>query len=1106
MLAIMSYSTISAQEVSSKKLFELLSPDRTGIDFSNDITQTPNCNYLYYDYLFNGGGVAIGDINNDNLPDIYFTGNQVSNKLYLNLGDMKFKDITATANVGGWEQPTLTWSTGVTMADINGDGWLDIYICKSGPINDAKARKNELYLNNGDLTFTDVGESFGVADSGFTTHASFFDYDLDGDLDLYVLNHSVDFRTPSGLLFSNMNNPSVLNRVSGKLYRNEGGTKFTDVSAEAGILRYGWGLGVNTSDINNDGYPDIYVANDFSIPDIMFINNGDGTFTDKIKEYTKHSSYYSMGCDIADINNDAQPDIFVADMTASDHYRSKTLMPSMNPDFFEMLTGFFGFHYQYMFNSLQLNNGNNSFSDVAHYSKVNKTDWSWAGLIADFNNDGWNDILVTNGVVQDSKNNDFLVAFGKRLDELGTSIMPPDEVMEWVNKIPSEKIANFLFNNLGELKFKNVADEWGLGEVSFSNGAAYGDLDLDGDLDLAISNVNSPAFIYENQATELLPQNNYLEVKLSGDKMNPSGLNTKVYIYYDSLKVQMREQLNSRGFQSSVDLNLHFGIPSATIDSMIIQWNQNCYQKLAQLKTNQIVDVKKDCNCTAASVAKVNALALVEEVKEEDFNLDYTHKENVYNEFKKEILLPHKQSQLGPCAAVKDLNNDGLDDIYLGGAKGQSGVLYVQTEEGNFVKEDGPWAFDSSYEDIEIAIIDVNGDQNNDIYVVSGGGGDFEDSPELLQDRLYLNNGNGTFTKSIDDLPLMENSNACIRPFDIDGDGDLDLFIGGRIVPGNYPAAPRSYILENTNGKFKDITETYAQELYRIGLVNDALWTDFNNDGQTDLIVTGEWMSIRFFKNDNGKLVDVSNELEIGKYYGWWNTLEQGDFDNDGDIDYIAGNIGKNNKFHPSFEKPLDLYLNDFDANGINDIVLATKYKGHAVPVRGRECSSAQMPYIAEKFASYQSFATASLEDIYGDDMLANGLKYEVNYFGHVLLKNMGNGKFDIIELPYRTQLAPINDFLIMDFNEDGFPDIMYTGNRFGTEVETQAYNAGIGGILINNGKGEFENLLPAESGFYTPNNARKLNQITVGKDRYIVVTNNNDKIQLFKINSSRLK
>lgn len=1108
-----STSTIEAEQnattSNTAKLFTFLSPEKTGISFANEIKQSKDINIIYYDYLFNGGGVAVADFNKDGLQDAYFTGNFVSNKLYLNKGNLQFEDITERAKVDGWYvlpdgKKRSTWSSGATVVDINNDGWLDIYVCKSGPYKNDEARRNLLFVNNGEegggLKFTERAKEFGVDDTGHSTQATFFDYDRDGDLDLYVLNHAVYFTNISmGEAFLRTDQDRAeLQKVSSHFYENQGNGKFVEATSKAGLLRYGYGLGVVASDLNNDGWTDLYVSCDFSTPDFMFINNQNGTFRDAIKEMTGHTSYYGMGCDIADINNDTYPEISVVDMTAEDRYRSKTLMPSMDSRLFWALINDHNLHYQYMFNTFQLNNGNGTFSEISQLAGLHKSDWSWANLMADFDNDGYKDILITNGFKQDTKDNDFLNQIRQRKQSLGVKKIPKDEVLDWITKMQSHKTKNFIYKNNGDLTFSKKVNEWGLDKASFSNGAAYVDLDNDGDLDLLVNNIDEPAFVIQNNAVEQ-QTGNYLRIKLEGSSGNPMGFNAKVKVTVNG-EQQYIEQTLTRGYQSACDNVLHFGIGKAEkVTAVEVIWANGKQQSLSDIEGNQTLTLKQsDANETPA-IPKIrthfsNLTAQA--------NLDFRHKENDYDDFAKEILLPQKQSTNGPFIGVGDVNGDNMEDCMIGGAKGQAAALYLQKSDGTFSKTKGmAWEADKEAEDMGIAFFDVDGDKDLDIYVVSGGGGEFKAGDVTLQDRLYINDGKGGFQKSKDALPEMLVSGQAIATEDFDGDGDLDIFVGGRGVPGKYPFSERSFLLQNDGGKFTDVTEKNAPELVNIGMVNDVLWSDFDGDGVNDLIVVGEWMSLQFFRNEKGRFTNASAEMGLQNTEGWWFSVAEGDFNKDGRMDYVVGNLGLNSKFKASEYKPFEVFADDFDGTGTIDIVLATNYEGTQFPVRGRECTSQQMPFVAEKFPTFQEFANADMAAIYGSDKLENALHLTTKELKSMVLLSNTSGGFDLKPLPNHAQVAPNKSILVKDVDKDGNLDLLLAGNMYDTEVETMRYDAGIGSVLLGDGKGGFDFMPVNLSGFYAEGNVKDMTGIKLSGGGWgTVISRNNGNVELLML------
>ena len=1090
LLSIVCLYFYTNQAKQTKTLFTLMPPSETGIDFENklpvDVMGVNNV--LSSQYYYNGGGVALGDINNDGLIDIYFTANRAINKLYLNMGKMKFKDITEDAGVG-----SKRFSTGAVFVDINNDDFLDLYVCNSGVIDNPRKLANQLYINQKDGTFKEMGGQYNVNDPNHSTQAAFFDYDADGDLDLYVMNHSILFQMSQDNVKKEIKNKKKLRKLSGRLLENNNGT-FIDVTQKSGLLRHGYGLGLSVSDINSDGYPDIYVANDFSIPDFFYINNGDGTFTDKQKELTRQISWFGMGTDIADINNDGFLDIGVLDMAANDHVRSKTFMASMNPSTVDYYVNVMKYPHQFMFNTLQLNNGNNTFSNIANLAGISKTDWSWGALFADFNNDGFKDFFVSNGFRKNTLDNDFQIKL-KETMRLFKGKIDKKNRQELYKEMPEVKLPNKLFINNQNLKFNDIGDEQGLHQPSFSNGAAYADLDNDGDLDLVVNNIDQEAFIYKNNSQE--NNNNYLRVSLYATN-NSEYYNAKVFIYYDK-KVQMQEYSPVRGFQSCVEHTLHFGIPENVnkVDSILVYWLDGTSKKVENPKLNSVVKITK---LGSEMIAKKRLIeTLFETVEASNYDITFIHKENQFDDFIDESLLPHKQSVLGPFSSVADVNKDGLDDIYIGGAKGQPGALYRQQTSGKFIEScSDVWGKDKSYEDMGSLFFDYDNDGDKDLYVVSGGGGDVKSEPSLLQDRIYINNGNGEFIKAMNVLPKIESSGQQVKANDIDMDGDLDLFVGGRTMPGKYPYSPKSYILINENGKYIDKSNDWlGEDLSFIGMVTDFVFTDLNNDQLSDLVIVGEWMSVTALLNKGNSFTDVSSEYGFDKLKGWWYSIEQADFNNDGKIDFLLGNIGKNIKFKASMKKPFHIYTNDFDETGDQDIVLSYYYKGEQVPSRGRECSSGEMPFITSQCKTYQDFAEASIEDIYGKDKIEDALHFEATTFESYILLSDSNASYIPTPLNIEAQFSPINRFIVKDFDNDGNKDIILAGNMYHTEVETPRYDAGPGLYLQGLGNGYFNSFPVYKSGIYLPYDVKDLDFITLNGKEGVLVSNNNREPQL---------
>jgi hypothetical protein len=1062
--------------------FNLLKPENTGIDFQNTINESTYFNHYYYSQIYVGSGVAIGDINNDGLPDVFFGGNQVADRLYLNKGDFKFENITKKSKVArnsGW-----TW--GVTMADVNADGYLDIYVSRNGYSEKPGDRRNQLYINNQDLTFTESAQKYGLGDVGFSTQAVFFDMDNDGDLDMYQVNQLADKK----LLLINKIPQDQFKFFRDRLYRNENG-KFKDVSEEVGITRdIAYGLSVNATDFNNDGWMDLYVANDYAEPDFMYYNNGDGTFTNVIHDKLKHITQLSMGSDTGDINNDGLLDLITTDMTPEDHYRSKTNMASMSTEAFQAMVNA-GAHYQYMANALQINTGKGGFSDIGNMAGIAYTDWSWASLLVDLDNDGLKDIIVSNGIKKDVDNNDYrnkVKALGKNATAEGLFQLSKDT--------PSQPVSNYVFNNKGNFQFKKVAKEWGFDTPSFSNGMAYGDLDNDGDLDVITNNIDAPAFVYENKAN-----GNFLKINVTGSSKNKFGIGAKAIIKHGEIE-QLVENTVTRGFISSVEHGMFFGLgKDIEVDRVEVLWPDGKSNVYTNVSANSVLEVNyKDAKENELQATPTGD-AYIQELVAEDIGIDFIHKENEFDEYTEEILLPHNVSQNGPFIASGDVNNDGLEDIFVGGAVGQSGTLFLQNINGQFSRSDSqPWDKDKLSEDLGALFIDVDSDNDMDLYVASGGS-EYKQGDILLKDRLYINDGKGNFKKDSRALPDLRVSSQCVKVSDIDKDGDFDLFVGTRLIPGAYAFPATSYLLINENGKFQVANQDVAPDLSNIGMVTDAIFTDIDNDNDDDLMIVGEWMEVKLLTNEKGKFTDSSENFGLNDSRGIWWSVTASDLDGDGDDDYIIGNLGKNNKFKASEEHPFKVYANDFDNNGTNDVVLAKFYKDGYVPVRGRECTSQQMPYVAEKFEDYHSFASSKLIDILPEENVDDAVVYEIKNFESIILINE-NGKLVRQALPIQSQISPIKSSLVLDINKDGNLDIITAGNHFGVEVETTRYDAGYGNVLLGDGNNNFKAITPAEGGFYVPNDSRNMNLISQKSETLLFVTNNNGKPAIFKFKS----
>ncbi len=1061
-------------------LFSLISSDQTNVNFKNSVEETASFNVLNYYYAYNGGGVAIGDVNNDGLEDVYLTSNQNSNKLYLNKGDFKFEDITTKAQV----EDAQGWTTGVTMIDINNDGWMDIYVCKSASLKNNGLRNNKLFVNQKDGTFIEEAKKWGLADDGFSVQAYFFDYDKDGDLDMYLINHRVDFLNSINLEVI-LKDQDLYPQTSDHLYRNDG-NQFIDVTINSGLINKEFSLSSSISDYNNDGWPDIYVANDFITPDKLYINNQNGTFSNQIDQRLKHTSYSSMGSDIADINNDLLPDLLVLDMSAEDHSRGKQNMPSMNTSGFWWIVQA-GYHYPYMSNILNLNNGNGYFTDIAQFSGVSKTDWSWGPLIADFDCDGLKDIFITNGIKREIANQDF----GNFLDTKKDSVndMSFDQVL---NRMPSEKLQNYAFKNNGDLAFSKVATDWGFDQKVNSNGATYADLDNDGDLDLVINNLEDEASIYRNNSTS-----NFINIKLIGKASNINAIGAKVKVFTEDI-AQSQELFLSRGYQSSVSPTLNFGLGDAThIDKIEVVWNDGSINVEKDIEVNKTLTFDHKDSSTNTNETEFEFSNNFNRINPEDLGLSYRHEENDFDDFTRQVLLPQKQSVKGPAFDVADINKDGLDDLFLGGALNQPAEIYLQNSKGKFEKNNQSiFEKDKIYEDVGAHFFDFDDDNDLDLYIVSGGYELGEDS-SLLQDRLYENDGDGNFIRS-DKLPALISNTKAIQSFDYDSDGDMDLFIGGGVLPGKYPLPSNSYILENTGSRFVEVTAKVAPDFQQLGIINDLLFSDYDQDGDKDIIVAGEWMPITIFKN-NGGVFTKTIPKEFQNTSGWWNTIAEIDFDQDGDLDYFVGNLGGNNKFHPSPEKPLHIYGTNLNDDENYDMFLSKDYKGNLVPLRGKECSTQQNPFVSKKIQSYSDFANSTLSDIYGNEVLNESYHKQVTKFESVYLENLGNGSFNIINLPNYAQLGPTLSFAFTDVNQDGHLDVIGSGAIHEAEVETVRYDSNIGYVLLGNSKGDFKSY--KDKNFYNDLNAKKMRLVRINDQSHLIIANNNRPLTLFKLN-----
>ncbi len=1084
---------------SDDKLFTSLSKSKTGINFRNILQESEELNVLNYMYFYNGGGVAVGDVNNDGLTDVLFTGNMVKNRLFINKGEMNFEDITATSGVADAQG----WCTGATMVDINEDGWLDIYICRSADTRPEK-RANLLYINNGNNPgssprFTEKAAEYGLADEGYSTQASFFDYDKDGDLDMFLLNHSLnEFAGFSKIL------PDLKKQVSpiygNKLYRNDGNgssPRFSEVSQQMGIVSnvLSFGLGVAISDVNNDGWLDIYVSNDFNEQDYLYINQKNGSspqFIDESASRLGHTSLFSMGSDAADINNDGSPEILTMDMEAEGNHRQKMTSGADNYDKFKLLESL-GFGSQFSRNMLHLNNGNGHFAEIAQFSGVSSTDWSWSALFQDYDNDGFKDLFITNGFVKDYTDMDFLKFTTDEQIKANEGQAQKLSVSQLIEKMPKSTTESYVFQNKGNLTFDKKNKDWGIGGNVVSSGAAYADLDNDGDMDLVVNNINEYATVYQNNANTLL-KNNYLKVKLLGDSKNVSGIGSKVLVYANG-QSYMQEQMPVRGFQSSVEQILNFGIgKSVQIDSLVVIWNDDKKQVLKNVKPNQILSIKK---LEANQSFVYQGITSKKLFTQQENNFNFTHIENNYNDFKSQILLPYMLSRSGPCFAKGDVNNDGLEDLFVGGASGQSGEIFLQQKSGQFTPtSQAIFKQDIASEDCEATFFDADNDKDLDLYVVSGGS-EFSPNDAALQDRLYLNDGKGNgsslrFSKG--QLPKESISGSCVRPADIDNDGDLDLFVGGRLIPQNYPTTPESFILINQGrGIF---VKDNQQKISNLGMVTDAVWVDMNKDNIKDLVVVGEWMPIKIFINQKGKLVDESATWITQPSNGLWNKILAEDMDNDGDIDLVVGNHGQNSQIKVSENQPAEITFKDFDDNGTIDPIMTYYLDGKSYPMPSRDDLLEHLPMLKKKFTDYKSYADAQITDLFNSTELSGSITLKANNLQTVFLENTGKS-LKIKQLPQQVQFSPVYAITTADVNNDGKKDLIMAGNLSVARIKFGKYDAVNGTVLLGDGKGNFSYVSSDKTGLNLKGDVRSMEII----GRNLVVGMNNEKVKVFKLN-----
>ncbi len=1073
------------------KLFQLVPPSKSGITFKNAITENVEANALTHENLYNGGGVATGDINNDGLDDIFFISNMGLNKLYLNLGDLKFRDISKSSGVQGKEG----WKTGVTMVDINGDNLLDIYVCHSGK-GDPEKRRNELFINKGNLTFEEKAREYGIDDFTYSTIGAFFDYDLDGDLDMFLIATNVI--VIRGMDFEDarkVNDPYA----GDKLYRNEG-NRFVDVTLSSGIISnaMGYGLGVNITDLNKDGLPDIYVTNDYIEPDYLYINNGDGTFSNKLTDYVQHISQSAMGLEVADFNNDTWPDIFTADMLPADNRRIKLLY---GPDNYiqYVLIVMAGYYHSSMRNMLQMNNGNYTFSEIGQAAGISNTDWSWAPLFADFDNDGWKDFFISNGYFKDYTDRDFLKYKNDYYSQQARIKEKPD-TFALTKLMKSTPVNNFIFRNNKDLTFTDKTVEWGIEKKVFSNGTAYSDLDNDGDLDLVVSNQNETASLYRNMIRETDPGVNYLTIKLRGEGKNTSGLGSKIYLYCGG-GVQYLEQSPIHGYQSTMSTNLHFGLGKKDYaDSIRVEWPGGKISHLKRTRANQIIVITESGVKQKKNVAKPAATVFssVESL------IPYEHVEYGSNDFKRQPLLHYMPSPVGPVMAVADVNGDKLQDIFAGGTRENPGKLFVQSADGKF----RPSPFFNYKEDInctdaDALFFDADNDGDQDLYVASGGYGEYTRTDPSLQDRIYFNTGSGRFARRPDALPQMPASKSCVEPADFDKDGDIDLFVGGRLIPGEYPKPQKSFLLINDGtGKFSNSLDLMIPELSSGGMITDAVWTDLNRDSWPDLIICGEFMPIRVFINEKGKkFTEATKSYFPQSDGGLWNRLYLADFDKDGDMDLVAGNWGLNSQFKSSPEKPMQTTFKDFDNNGSIDPVITYYIDGKSYPWPSRDEMLAQIPVLRRKFPDYKSYAEAQITDIFQEGDLKGSTVLNVTELRTIFYRNDGN-KFAKMTLPQEAQFAPVFAIEAVDYDNDGNTDLILAGNQNAACVRLGVIDANYGQLFKGDGKGNFRYIPQSVSGFTMTGDVKSLKTITVKNSRYLLGGISNLGIVTYKLNS----